>query len=247
VRAFLANGDLLEGRYAEARSTFEEILADLPDGTAPFALRYGITFSHLYERHPEPALASLRAYLDEYRASGGAQAFPEVFIWNSIARINLENGRFDEALAAYESGYESVPDSAIPEDQKQTWLGRLRHGRCRTLARMGEHEQAWTEAQKVKQMIDDAGEQGEQFLPAYHYLAGYLLLEKGEYAAAAEQLEQANPNDPFHTLLKARAYEALGKADAARQAWQAVVESTNNGLERALAYPEAAEKLGTTL
>jgi tetratricopeptide (TPR) repeat protein len=245
VRAFLANGKLLDGRYAEARATFQEILAGLPEGTAPFTLRYGIAFSHLYEGHPDPALASLEAYLDEYRESGGAQAFPEVFIWNSIARINLESGRFDAALAAYEKGYASVPGSSIPDDQKQTWLGRLRHGRCRTLARMGRHEEAWAEAEKVRGMIEAAGEAGQQYLPAYHYLAGYLLLEKGDFAAAAEHLEQADPQDPFHTLLKARAYERLGEMEQAKQAWKAVVDSSNNGLERALAYREAAEKLST--
>ena len=47
-----------------------------------------------------------------------------------MARINLENGRLDEAMKAYEKGYESVPGSKLPEDQKQTWLGRLRHGKA---------------------------------------------------------------------------------------------------------------------
>ena len=64
-------------------------------------------------------------------------------------------------MQAYEKGYESVPGSSLPEDQKQVWLGRLQHGRCRTLAKMGKHEEAWSEAQKIKKMIDDGGEAGE--------------------------------------------------------------------------------------
>ena len=48
-----------------------------------------------------------------------------------MARINLEAGRLDEALKDYEKGYQSVPGSKIPEDQKQTWLGRLHHGKAR--------------------------------------------------------------------------------------------------------------------
>ena len=108
---------------------------------------------------------------------------------------------------------------------------------------MGRHDEAWAEAEKVRAMIEEAGEAGEQFLPAYHYLAGYLLLEKGAHAKAVEHLEQANPDDPFHTLLKGRAYEALGEVEKAKGAYRAVVESKNNGLERALAYPEATDRL----
>ena len=108
---------------------------------------------------------------------------------------------------------------------------------------MGTTEEAWSEAQKLKQMIDDAGEQGKQYLPAWHYLAGYLKLEAGDYPAAVAELKQSNPDDPFHQLLLARAYEKTGERDEARKAYTRVVESRNNGLERALAYPEAKRKL----
>ena len=243
VRSFLANDDLIQGDYARARQTFLDVEKGLPKGAAPFALRYGLTFAYLYEGKVDAALDSLKTYLAEYKDSGAAQGFPEVFIWNSIARINLENGRLDEAMKAYESGYLSVPGSGLPEDQKQIWLGRLRHGRCRVLAKMGKHEEAWGEAAKVKKMIDDGGEPGKQFLPAYHYLAGYLKLEAGDALAAVEELKQADPQNPFHTLLLARAYENAGDKVSARKAYQAVLDSRQNGLERALAYPEAKRKL----
>ena len=245
VRSFLANDDLLKGGYAEARATFEAIEKELPKGSAPFAIRYGVTFSHLYEGHPEAALASLEAYLQEYRESGAAQAFPEVFIWNSIARINLENGRLEAAMEAYEKGYASVPESSLPEDQKQTWLGRLHHGKCRVLAKMGQHEQAWQEAETVRKMIEEGGEAAEQYLPAYHYLAGYVKLESGELEKAVEHLKQADPNDPFSKLLLARAYDRLEQKSEARQAYEEVLASQNNGLERALAYPEAKRRAST--
>jgi len=243
VRAFLANEDLLDGRYDEARRTFLDVAASLPKGAAPFAVRYGLAFADLYQGRPDEAIAALEKYVTEYRDSGAAQGFPEVFIWNSIARIDLENGRFDAAMKAYEKGYESVPGSSIADEQKQVWLGRLHHGRCRVLARMGRHEEAWKEALSIKKMIDDGGEAGTQYVPAWHYLAGYLELEKGDAKAAVEDLKQANAQDPFHLLLLARAYEKTGQAEDARKTFRAVVESRQNGLERALAYPEARRKL----
>ena len=244
VRAFLANEDLLDGRYDEARRTFEDVASSLAKGAAPFAVRYGLAFADLYQGRPDDAIASLEKYVAEYKDSGAAQGFPEVFIWNSIARIQLENGRLDAAMKAYEKGYESVPGSSLPDDQKQVWLGRLRHGRCRTLARMGRHDEAWKEAQSIRKMIDDGGEAAKQYLPAWHYLAGYLDLEKGDAKAAVEELKQADATNPFHLLLLARAYEKTGQKDDARTTYRAIVDSRQNGLERALAYPEAKRKLG---
>jgi len=243
VRAFLANDDLIKGQYDRARQAFLEVEKSLPKGAAPFAVRYGLAFSYLYEGQVDPAIAALKTYLGEYQDSGSAQGFPEVFIWNSIARINLENGRLDAAMQAYEKGYESVPGSSLPEDQKQVWYGRLQHGRCRTLAKMGKHQEAWTEAQKIKKMIDEGGEPAKQYVPAWHYLAGYLKLEAGEYKAAVEEFKQANPDDPFHQLLLARAYEKSGEKAEAQKTYRKVVDSRQNGIERALAYPEAKRKL----
>jgi tetratricopeptide (TPR) repeat protein len=245
AEAFLAGHALLEGRYADARAQYEGVEKSLPKGSVPFAIRFGVTFSHLYEGNVDQALASLKTYLDEYRANGLDQQFPEVFIWNAMARINLENGRLEEAMKDYEKGYQSIPNSKLPEDQKTTWLGRLHHGKCRTLARMGRHEEAWKEAETVRTMIIAGGEAGRQYWKAYHYLAGYAKLEAGRTEEALEHLLQSDETDPFHTLLLARAYEKLGRKAEAKTAYQKVVDSQAAGIERPLAYPEAKKKVGT--
>jgi tetratricopeptide (TPR) repeat protein len=243
VEAFLAGDDLLHEQYGKARATYLDVEKGLPKGAIPFAIRFGITFSHLYEGNVDAALESLRTYLAEYRAGGLDRQFPEVFIWNAMARINLENGRLDDAMKAYEKGYESIPGSSLDEVQKKTWLGRLHHGKARTLARMGKHEQAWAEVETIKKMIEDGGEAAKQFWPAYHYVAGYAKLEAGDFAKAAEHLEQADKNDPFHTLLLARAYEKLGQKDKAKEAYRRILDSQWAGIERPLAYPEAKRKV----
>jgi tetratricopeptide (TPR) repeat protein len=243
VRAFLANEDLVQGDYDKARQTFLDVEKSLPKGSAPFAVRYGLAFAYLYEGQVDPAIEALQTYLAEYKDSGAAQGFPEVFIWNSIARIDLENGRLDAAMKAYEKGFESVPGSSLPDDQKQLWRGRLMHGQCRVLAKMGRHDEAWAEGEKLKKMIDDAGDAGKQYVRSWHYLAGYLKLEAGDPAAAVAELSQIEQRDPFQELLLARAYEKSGARDAARKSYRAVVDSQQNGLERALAYPEAKKKV----
>jgi tetratricopeptide (TPR) repeat protein len=243
IEAFLAGDELIKGNYGKARAAYQSVEKSLPKGAVPFAIRFGVTFSHLYEGHPDEALESLRTYLSEYKAGGLDQQFPEVFIWNAMARINLENGRLEEAMKDYQKGYESVPGSTLPEDQKKTWLGRLHHGKARTLARMGKHQEAWAEVETIKKMIEDGGEPAKQYWPAYHYVAGYAKLEAKEYPAAVEHLKQANLEDPFHTLLLARAYEKAGQKEEAKKAYQKVLDSQWVGIERPLAYPEAKKKV----
>lgn len=243
ARSFLANDDLLRGDYRRARETFQAISKELLEHSAPAPVRYGLAFSYLYESKDSEAIEALSTYLEEYQDSGANQAFPEVFIWNSIARIHLENGRADEALEAYDNGYRSVPGSTMPEQQKTVWYGRLKHGTSRALAKLGKFDEAWKYADELHRMIEEGGEAGKQFVPAYHYLAGYLKLEAGEMKDAAEHLVQANPNDPFHRLLLARAYDGLGEREKAEEVYRGVLDSSNNGLERALAYPEAKRRV----
>jgi hypothetical protein len=82
---------------------------------------------------------------------------------------------------------------------------------------MGRHEEAWKEAEVLKKMIEEGGEEGKQYVPAYHYMAGYLKLEAGDVPAALEHLKQADPeNDPFRKLLLARAYERSVEKENAR-------------------------------
>jgi len=243
--AFIGNLYILKGDYARAREHLDRALSKKALGTAPGGVYYPVALSYLYEGKIDAALGHLQTFLTEYKKAGADANFPEVFIWNSIARINLENGRPEEAMKAYEKGFESVPGSSLSENDKTVWRGRLHHGKARTLARMGKHQEAWQEAETVKKMIDEGGEDGKQYVPAYHYLAGYLKLEAGDYPAAVEHLKQADPTDPFHKLLLARAYEKAGDKESARKAYQEVVASTQNNLERALAYPEAKKKLAT--
>lgn len=243
ARSFLANDDLLHEKYSEARTNFMEIEKALPPDAAAAAIRYGIAFSYLYEGKDGQAIESLEAFLKQYRDSGQNTGFPEVFILNSIARIHLENGRAEKALSAYDKGYKSVPESSLPDDQKTIWYGRLKHGKSRALAKLGRHDEAWKVAEELHEMIETGGEAGTPFVPAYHYLAGYLKLEAGDASEAAEHLAQANPNDPFHQLLLARALDKLGQGAKAKEVYESITKSTNNGLERALAYPEAKRML----
>jgi tetratricopeptide (TPR) repeat protein len=243
VHVLLGNLALVEERYAAARQHYGRALRNAPEGSAPGGAHYGLALARLYEGDVDGALARLTSFLTEYRKSRASEDFPEVFIWNSLARIKLEHGRLAAALADYERGFESVPRSRLEPRDQTVWRGRLLHGRARTLARMGRHEEAWQQAEQVKALIDAGGAAGAEYLPAYHYLAGYLKLEAGQTEAARTHLEQADKTNDFHRLLLARAYERSGDQASARKLYQQIVDSKVSTLERALAYAEAKRKL----
>ncbi|HXG95396.1 MAG TPA: tetratricopeptide repeat protein [Blastocatellia bacterium] len=243
VYTLLGNIALLKGDYAKARELFNVSWSKRAANTAPFGPGYGLVYAHLYQGDLKSALKALENYEAEYAKNGDTQNGPAVFIWNSIARLHLENGQPEEAIKAYEKGYATVPASNLSEMEKKTWLGRLHHGKGRALAKMGKYEEAWNEAELIKKMIEENGEAGKQFWPSYHYLAGYVKLESGDYAAAIEHLKQADQTDPFIKLLLARAYEKSGDKTAAQSACKEVVKSNQVTLDRALAYPEAKRKL----
>src|SRR5262249_13454334 len=243
VYTFLGNIELLRGNYAKARELFNDSLAKQVKNSAPFGPNYGLACAYIYQRDIKSAVKILEAYAADYQNSGQQQNFPAVFIWNSIARLHLEYGKAEDAFKAYEKGYETIPSSNLDETQKKTWLGRLHHGKARALAKMGKRDEAWKEAETIKKMIEDGGKEGEQYWPSYHYLAGYLKLESGDYAKAVEELKQTDLTDPFHKLLLARAYEKTGDSASAQKLYKEITEFNQLTLERALAYPEARKKL----
>lgn len=239
VSTFIGNCYLLTGNYDKARAYYKEAVAKVDHDATPFLPFFGQAWADLYEGKPDDALKIIDEFMDRYNRNGAAQGFPPVWIWNHIGRINLEFGRLDEAMRCYETGYKSVPPSQIDSTQKKLWYGRMFHGKARTLAKMGKHDEAWKIAEQIKGMIEEGGEEAKQYWEAYHYLAGYIKLESEDYNAAIEHLKQADKDDPFNKLLLARAYLKVGDKQQALQLCGEIVKSTNNNIERALAYPEA--------
>jgi tetratricopeptide (TPR) repeat protein len=243
VYNLLGNYHLLQGDYAKAREMYRQALKRTVKGTAPFGPNFGLTYTHVYEGNIPEALKVLTHFQEQYSQTSGASEFPPVFIWNAIARLHLENGQPAEAIKFYERGFQTVPGSKLPAEEKMIWQGRLHHGRGRALAKLGKHEEAWKEAELIKKMIDENPERGKQFMPSYHYIAGYLRLEGGDHAKALEHLKQADQSDLFHKLLLARAYDRTGDTANAQKIYREIVESKQNSLERALSVPEAKKRL----
>jgi tetratricopeptide (TPR) repeat protein len=244
VYAFIGHTELLSDNYPKAREYYTKAVSMAPKTAIPFPSVFGTVFSYVYEGNYDAAIKRITAFREEYEKSPNAAQFPPVFIWNHLARLHLESGKAQMALEYYQKGYESIPGSKLSDTDKKVWLGRMHHGMGRSLAKLGKHEEAWKHADTIKQMIETGGEEGKQYWPSYHYMAGYLKLEAGDYKAAVEHLKQAHiEDDDFHRLLLARAYEKAGDKENAIKTYQMIVDSKSLGIERALAYGEAKKKV----
>lgn len=245
ARVYSQLGDchLLQEQYAKAREYYQLALSKVSAEASPFAPFSGLALTSIYESKPDQALETMQEFHSRYSRNGSAENFPDVWIWNYMGRVNLEFGRLEEALKCYETGYRSVPGSALDSIEKKIWFGRVFHGKARTLAKMGRHGEAQQYADQIKMMIETGGERGEEFWKAYHYLAGYLKLESGDSKAAAEHLEKSDQDDPFQKLLLAKANLKLGNKSQALDICREIVKTTTNNLDRALSYPEAKKIL----
>lgn len=241
--SFLGNVQLLQGDYAGARKQYQKALKASTANIAPFGPYTGLAYSYIYEAKYDDAISTLKEFKDNYVKAGNNANFPEVFIWNAIARVYLESGRPAEAIPFYEGGYKSVEASSLDPVEKQIWYGRVHHGKGRSLAKLGKAQEAWAEAELIKKMIDEGGERGKEFIGSYHYIAGYLKLEAGDYAAAIEHIKQSDLTDPFHMLILARAYEKAGDKENAIKSYEAITQSRIVNMERALSFPEASRRL----
>lgn len=240
---FLGNLALLDGDFKTATTLYNKSLKMKAANSVPFGPYSGLAYTHIYNGDYDAAIKVFEQLRTDYVKSGNAANFPEVFIYNSIARVHLESGRAEQAIREYEAGFATVEKSSLDDQQKAIWRGRLLHGKGRALAKLGRHDDAWKEAEQIKTMIEQGGEAGKQFWPAYHYIAGYLKYEAGDYAAAIEHMKQADQNDPFHLLILARSYEKAGDEASAQKTYRLIVDSKVSNIERALAYPEAKKKL----
>ena len=100
-------------------------------------------------------------------------------------------------------------------------------------------ESAHDHAAEMKAMIDDAGDDGASFMPAYHYLMGYILLEEERFDEALEHVQQSRQSDPFNQWLLARAHAGVGDEDRAAEIARELVDMHPGSYGHALVLAQA--------
>lgn len=232
------------GMYKEARDAFAKAAEVAPNADDKARAERAIAISYGFERdctnaakHEEPLY---RQYLDakDFNNAGG--------VANELARMCLDAGNIDFAERWYRLGSEAgLREADIGAEGQDLWQFRLEHALARIAARRGQKAEARKHVATAKEILD-RGNMPAQQKEYFPYLAGYVALYTGDYAAALTELLQGNQDDAYVLGLIAQTYEKLGQTDKAMEYYRKVMASTAHNPTTAGSRPLARQKLGLT-
>ncbi len=222
---------------AGARADYETGLKRARGADRP-GLLYAAAFTYVHEGEIDEAAKYYEQAIKE--AAEIDEALMVSSGWDALGRSYLEAGRLMEAARAYRNGYEAAMKSAkFTEQEKILWTGRYHHARGRILAKIGEFDAAMEHAEWIRKEIEKAGNPNPGYVASYHYLVGYILLEKQDYKGALDHLQKASADDLFIKLLLARTHAALGNKPAAEKLMKELANYTLGSVPSSIARPEA--------
>jgi tetratricopeptide (TPR) repeat protein len=230
----------LMGKYVEARKHFTKAIDVASPEQKGGALR-SMAVSYAFERDAKGAITYAKQAFDLEMATPDLIGAAEVA--NELARLCLESGDFDNALAWYKTGYETaMKQPALSDSAKALWAFRWHNAQARLQARKGNHKGALAHAAMAKAELDKGTNPGQAaFLP---YLNGYVAFYASDWKTAIEELKKAQPGDPFVLSLLAQAYEKTGDTAAATELWRKIMTITMHNPTNAFARPEARKRVG---
>jgi len=228
----------LMGRYAEARQHWARAIAVASPEQAPGAHQQ-LAVSYAFECRADDAAREERAAIDARLAGrdfAGAAA-----VYNEQARIYLECGDRERALAWYRLGYDTAArTAALTDTAKALWQFRWEHAQARIAARRGQPADAQRHVAAAESILE-RGLNPDQ-LPFLPYLTGYVAFYGGDYAAAVAELQRASQTDPAVLTLLAGAYEKLGDDAAARDYRRTAWSINAHGLTVAFSRVQSAKR-----
>ena len=239
INVYRRRGDakFFAGDIAGARADYRAGLERAKGADRP-GLLFAAAFTYVHQgeideaaKYYEQAIAIAEAEKEHVMISSG---------WDALGRSYLEAGRLIEAANAYRKGYEAsrrAPDYS--ETDKLLWEGRYRHARGRILAKLGEFDAAMEHAEWIRLELQKAGNPNPAYMKSYHYMVGYILVEKRDFKGALEHLKQANTEDVFIKLLTARAHAGLNDRASAAKLMNEIAGYTLGSVPSSIARPEA--------
>jgi tetratricopeptide (TPR) repeat protein len=214
------------GKYDEARQAFEKALGmeQTPGGRATDMLM--ISASFLYEGQPEKALE----YADQaYQiAAEAGNVTQSAFIHATKCRIYIENGQFEDAQKSMAECMKIVEESQLSATVKENYAKNALFDEAHMLAKMKQFDEATAKAGEYKAKIEKGADPRE--MENYYALAGYIHLEKGEYAEAVENLKQADQENPYALYHLALAESESGNNAEAAALFKKVANWNQHGL-----------------
>jgi tetratricopeptide (TPR) repeat protein len=232
----------LEGRYAEARRTFQSAIDAAPSPQAKAQAQRAMAISWAFDSNCEEA-AKFEIPVHEFYLSQ-KDFYNAGEIANELARICIEAGRLEDAEKWYRKGQEAgLQEPNITPDRRDLWEFRTEHALARLAARRGNRADAQKHIDAAKAILDKGTNPSQaQFFP---YLTGYVAFHLGDYPQAIADLSKANQSDPFILSLLAQSCEKAGDKQRAEDYYRKSLSVSNaHNPPNAYARPLARKKLG---
>ncbi len=182
-----------QGDFPGARAAYERAVSAFPEG--PLAdrarLYLGMTLAKLGD--PAAALERFRALTDRPDAPQRDEAFEQ------IGRLELQAGRFEDAIAAFEDLEREVPSSAL--------IPRSQLGKAEALIALGRSEHA---AETLEPLRDDPN---PELAARASYLLGFSASEQGNDRDAIAVFDDAIGRFPKTSTAPALLFRSAEAAD----------------------------------
>jgi tetratricopeptide (TPR) repeat protein len=231
----------LEGKYAEARALFKQAIDAAPTAEARAPGLRATAMSYAFENDCAGATPYSTQLYEMYLAAKDFYNAGEMV--NELARVCIEAGAFDQAEKFYRMGRDAgLREPNLSEARRDLWEFRTEHALARLAIRRGHKAEAAQHVAAAKTILDKGTNPDQTIF--FPYLTGYVALYGGDYATAIADLQKANPRDPFILCLLGQAYEKLGRAAEAKDAYtRALAASTAHNPPAAYARPFATRRL----
>jgi tetratricopeptide (TPR) repeat protein len=240
--AKIAAGSVLDlmGQGDEARKYFAKAIVDAGTAEDRAAANRGMAISYAFEENCQKTLEYEQQVFDFHGSM--KNFFQQGETANEAARVCIDTGDLDAAYKWYKMGYETgLKEPDIKPARLDLWNFRWEHAQARIAARRGNQADAQKHVTAAKAILDK-GTNPEQaaFFP---YLQGYVAFYAGNFKSALEELNKANPNDPFIQCMIGQTYEKLGETLRAMEHYRKASTAISHNPAAAYAVPFSKKKL----
>jgi tetratricopeptide (TPR) repeat protein len=226
------------GEIETARETFARMGESARTTGEKRAALFRAAQSWVFEGETDRALETVKAMSAISREEGDKATVAGDL--NLMGNILLEAGQPDEALARFEKAIAVSDESETPDDARAAFRRNALFNTARAALARGDLDEARSQAGEYARLVAVNAVPFEQWQS--HHLNGLIAVAEKDHTAAVEELQQANALDPRVQYLLARAYEAAGDPESAREACRKAAE--HNALNFNYAYVrDAARKM----
>jgi tetratricopeptide (TPR) repeat protein len=207
----VGNDYLAMGKTEQARAAFAKIATRARNTGERRLVKFWTAASYVHDGATDKAIQELKAgsTLAEAEHDAGTMSGDLV----QMGDVLREAGRLDDALAKYSEAVKMIEGSQLAEPIKAATRRNNVFEEARVAAAKGDLATAKSKAEEYARLIAPRNAPFE--LRQQHELVGLIALAEKRYAAASEELNQANQRDPRILLLMAEAAQGAGNAEKA--------------------------------